>query len=283
MKRLRISVVSAAALLVIACSNPEADWTKAQTQHTEAAYQAFLERHPDSEWASKAQAELDVIRDRHDWEKARTVDAIEAYNNYLLAHPVGAYLGEARQRIHELEIEEAWAAAQSAGSRVALEDFIIRYADTAQAAEARTALSKLVPRGAAAPAPRAVVKAGTVKPATTVAAPTASPAVKNPVTGKSALAHIAPAAGQAKKPAAKLPAGDYRIQFGAFSTAAKANSEKARIEKRFGSTLGALTVKPAATSGDLHRLQSAAMTADAARTTCRELKGSGQDCLVVRR
>lgn len=281
MKGLRIGVISAAALLAVACSNPEADWTKAQAQHTEDAYQAFLEQHPDSEWASSAQAEIDVIRDRQDWEKARTVDAIEAYNSYLLAHPIGAYLGEARQRIYELETEAAWAAAKSAGSRVALEDFIIRYADTVQAAEARAELSKLAPRSYAAPASRTVVRAEAVKPAATVAAPATSPPVKKPVTGKTGLAHIAPAAGQAKKAAPKLPAGDYRIQFGAFSTAAKAGSEKARLEKRFGSTLGALTVQPAATSSGLHRVQSTAMTADAARSTCQKLKSSGQDCMVV--
>lgn len=283
MKGLRIGMASAAALLVVACSNPEADWTKAQAQHTEAAYQAFLERHPDSEWASRARAEIDVIGDRRDWEKARTVDAIEAYNNYLLARPVGAYLGEARQRIYELETEEAWAAAQSAGSRVALEDFIIRYADTAQAEQARAELAKLAPRGTAAPPPRTVVKAGTVKPAATDKAVAASPPVRKHVTGKTALAQIAPAAGGAKKAAVKPPAGDYRIQFGAFSTAAKANSEKTRLETRFGATLGALTVKPAATSGELHRLQSATMTADAARSACQKFKGAGQDCLVVHR
>ena len=278
MKGLRIGVVSAAVLLVIACSNPEADWTKAQAQHTEESYQDFLDRHPDSEWSRRAQAEIDVIRDRRDLEKARTVDAIEAYNNYLLAHPVGAYLGEARQRIYELETEEAWAAAKNAGSRVALEDFIIRYADTAQAAEARTALAKLAPPPAVPPATPAAVK-----PAATVAAPAASSPIKKTATGKTALVHIAPAAGEAKKAAAKLPAGDYRIQFGAFSTAVKATSEKARLEQRFGSTLGALTVKPAATSGDLHRLQSTAMTADAARSACQKLKSTGQDCMVVRR
>lgn len=279
MNALRISVVCTAWLLVVACSNPEADWAKAQAENTRAAYEAFLERHPDSEWSRKAQAEIDVIGDRQAWEKAQAVDAIEAYNSYLLAHPVGAYIGSARQRIYELETEAAWAAAQAAGSRIALEDFIIRYADTAQAEQARARLTAL------APSPRI--------PPPAASAVTATPRMEKSLMAPAIrMARIAPAAGNATGTPAKSTAGpanpvsavnDYRIQLGAFSAAATARNEKVRLEQRFGSTLGTLTVKPAAADGDLHRVQSTAMTETAARSACRKLKDSGQACMVVQR
>jgi cell division septation protein DedD len=278
MNALRICVVSTACLLVVACSNPETDWAKAQAENTQAAYEDFLERHPDSEWSRRAQAEIDVIGDRRAWEKAQTADAVEAYNSYLLTQPVGAYIGAARQRIYELETEAAWAAAQAAGSRIALEDFIIRYADTAQAEQARARLTEL-----ASPPPAFPPAATTV---------TRTPRTETPRTEKTRLARIAPAAGNATKAAPKSPVGtegpagtggNYRIQFGAFSTAATAQSEKARLEKKFGSTLGTLAVKTATTGSDLHRVQSTAMTEAAARSGCQKFKSSGQDCMIVRR
>lgn len=258
MKTWRLAAALAALALVSACNNPEADWQKAQAENTEAAYQAFLEKNPEGEWAQKAQAELDAIKDRRDWENAQTSDAIEAYNSYLLAHPTGEHMGEARQRIAELETEAAWAAAQAASTKEAFEDFLIRYADAPQAEQARSALAALAPPPPPPPPP---------------------PEPKAKAAPKAAKA--APA-----KPAAKTaapPKGDYQVQLGAFSDAAKAQSEKARMEKRYHSIVGSLSVQKPAGGDKLYRVKTSAMSESAARSACQKLKGSGQDCMVVRR
>jgi cell division septation protein DedD len=253
MKTLRLAVAAVAMAIVSACSNPEADWEKTEAEHTEAAYQAFLDKYPEGEWAQKAQAQLDAIRDTRDWEHAQTSDAIEAYNNYLLAHPTGAYMGEARQRITELETEAAWAVAQGAGTREAIEDFLVRYPDSPQAEQARTQLAAMSPPPPPPPEP---------KPAATKAKPTTKPAPAK---------------------AAALPTGGYRVQVGAFSSREKAQSEKSRVEKRYGNVVGTLSIENPAGADRVWRVKSAGLTEAAARSACQKLKSSGQECVVVKR
>lgn len=250
MNVVRLVAALLAMLAIVACSNPESDWQKAEIENTEAAYQAFLENYPDGEWGEKAQAQLDAIKDSRDWENAQTADAIEAYNNYLLAHPTGAHMGEARQRIGELETESAWSAAQTAGTREALEDFLLRYADTPQAEQARSQLAALTPPPPPPPAPKPVAKKAPAKPATS---------------------------------AASIPKGNYQLQLGAFSSLSKAQSEQARIEKRFKATTGALIIQKPASGEQLYRVKSGGMAEAAARSACQKLKSAGQDCMVVRR
>jgi cell division septation protein DedD len=250
MKTLRLTVAAAALAVIAGCSNPEADWQKAEAQNTEAAYQAFLDKHPEGEWAQKAQAQLDAIKDTRDWENAQTSDAIEAYNNYLLAHPTGAYMGEARQRITELETEAAWRDAQAAGTKESLEDFLVRYADSPQAEQARTQLAAMSPPPPPTPEPNS-----------------AAPAKK-------------PASGTAKSASATPPKGAWRVQMGAFSTRDKAQAEKSRIEKRFSNITGPLSISSPSGADKLHRVRTAGMTESAARAACRKLRSSGQDCMV---
>ncbi|MCK6371971.1 MAG: SPOR domain-containing protein [Gammaproteobacteria bacterium] len=245
----RSVVVTVAVALVSACSNPEADWQQAEAENTEAAYQAFLDQHPDGEWAQRAQAELDAIKDQREWAAAQTLDTIEAYNNYLLAHPTGRHMGEARQRIAELETEASWQAAAAAGTKEALEDFLLRYADAPQAEQARNQLAAL-----SAPAPAPAPKSAP-KPATKTAP---------------------------QKPLA-LPKGNFMVQLGAFSTLAKAESEKARMEKRHHALLGSLVVQKPSGNDTVYRIRSSAMAESAARSACQRLKAAGQDCVVVRR
>jgi hypothetical protein len=249
MKTWQLASAAAVFALLAACADPEADWARAAAENTEAAWQAFIEKHPDGEWAQRAQAELDTIKDTQDWENARATDAIEAYNNYLLAHPTGAHMGEARQRIAELETDAAWSAASTAGTREALEEFLTRYADAPQAEQARAQLAALAPPAPPAPPP---------KPA---------PAKKTPP-GKSAPARVA---------------GDWQVQLGAYSALDKAQAEKTRMEKSYHNLLGTLSIQKPTGGDSLYRVKSSGMTEATARSACQKLKGSGQDCMVVRR
>ena len=244
MKIVRLIVAAAALALVFACSSPERDWQKAQKENTEAAFQAFLEKHPEGEWAQKAQAQLDAIKDTRDWENAQTSDAVAAYNNYLLAHPTGAHMGEARQRVTDLQTAAAWSAAQAAGTREALEQFLMQHADAPQAEQARSQLAALAPP----PPPETKTK-------------TKSPG----------------------KTAAKAPTGDYHVQLGAFSSQDKAKTEQASLEKRFHNLVGSLVVQKPSGSDHLYRVKTAGMTEAAARSACQKLKDAGQECVVARR
>lgn len=257
MKTTKWLAAAAVLALVAACANPEADWQRAQAENSEAAWQAFLEKHPKGEWAQKAQAELDAIKDQRDWDSALATDTIEAYNSYLLAHPTGRHMGESRQRIAELETSAAWDSAVAAGTREALEDFLVRYADAPQAEQAR---SQLAAMAAPPPAPAA--------PPKQASQPKAAPK---------------PAARAASQKAVAPAKGDYQVQLGAFSTLAKARSEKARLEKRHHALLGTLAIQNPSGGDQVYRVRTSAMAETAARSACEKLKGSGQDCVVVRR
>jgi cell division septation protein DedD len=248
MTTLRLAVAAAALLALFACANPEADWQQAEMENTEAAYLAFLEKHPEGEWAQRAQTQLEALKDAQDWQHAQTADLVEAYNSYLLGHPAGAHMGEARQRVTELEQQAAWDFAQQAGSKVALEDFVTRFPDAPQADQARSQIAAL-----AAPPPQPAPK------------PAAKPARQT--VAKSAAA----------------PKGKYQVQLGAFSSLDKARSEKGRVEDRYGATIGAVTIQNPTGAESLYRLKTTGMPESTARSTCQKLKNSGQECMVVQR
>ena len=250
MKTWRLAVAAAALAMVAACSNPEADWKKAEAENTEAAFQAFLQKHPEGEWAQKAQSQLDALKDTKDWENAQSSDAIEGYNNYLLGHPTGTHMGEARQRVTDLETEAAWRTAQTAGTREALEDFLIKYADAPQAEQARAQLAALTPP----PAP-----------------PKPEPKVAQKQSGKPVNS------------VAAIPKGDYQVQLGAFSTLDKAQTEKAAMEKKYHNLVGSLSIQKPSGADKVYRVKTVGMSESAARSACQKLKGSGQDCMVVQK
>jgi cell division septation protein DedD len=263
MKILRHAVAAAVLLALFGCANPEADWQKAEVENTEAAYQAFIEKYPDGEWAAKAQAQLEALKDAKDWENAQTADTVEAYDNYLIAHPAGVHMGEARQRIGELELEAAWSAAQQTGTKEALEDFVSRYPDAPQAEQARSQIAALNPPPPPPPPPKPKV----------VAKPAAKSAKKPAATTSSATPGGSVTEGQ-----------NYQVQLGAFSSMDKARSEKTRLEKAYGRTIGTLLIQQPINNDGLYRLKSSGSMAESvARSACKRLQGAGEACMVVKR
>lgn len=256
MKVWQLATAVAAMALITACSNPEADWNKARADGSETAYQAFLDRHPDGDWANKARAELDIIRDERDWESAQISDAIQSYNSYLLAHPTGVHMGEARQRITELETQAAWESAWAAGTPEAMEEFLIRYGDSPQAEQARRRIAELgqPPKTVQESPPRAAGPASSAA-ATSQRSTPAKPPVR--------------------------ASGNHQVQVGAFSSADKAERARTDIEKRHYGIVGSLSVEKPSGNDTIYRVKSSRMSEEAARSTCAALKRAGQDCMVV--
>ena len=85
--------------LLISCSTAKKDWDAAQQLDTISSYQQFIEKHPESEHANKAQYRIKAIK----WQEVKTIDTIEAYTEYLSHNPSGSYSTEAKKRIEELE------------------------------------------------------------------------------------------------------------------------------------------------------------------------------------
>lgn len=92
-----------------------------------------------------------------------------------------------------------------------------------------------------------------------------------------------------KKPATSTQAtassGNTYIQLGAFSDASKASGEWERLQKKYPSELGGLSLhtEPVKTaSGTLTRLQAGKVSAEKAKSICDAIKAKGGNCIVVK-
>ncbi|MCP5339269.1 MAG: SPOR domain-containing protein [Sinobacteraceae bacterium] len=245
-----LPVLCAALLALAACARDAGDWKSAQTEDTQEAYEAFLARHPDSQFAPLAKVRAMQLLEEHDWAEATQADTPEAYQGFIVRHPDGKWTPEARIRI---------------------ENFKLMAATTANAADApgvpaAPATSTVAPPASAAVAPR---------PAAT------SPA---PAPTRSAAPAVAPPAprGAGAATASNAAAG-HRVQLGAFSSTAKAEAEWARLRSRFPllQPLEPQITAVETRNGRLFRLQAGVADAAEAGRLCERLKAGGQACLVV--
>lgn len=107
------SPVVAAALLVLlalgGCARDGRDWRSAQQADTQEAYDAFLAKHPASEFAPKAKERAGQFVEERDWASATTSDSPEAYQSFIGRHPRGKWTQEARIRVENFYVMAATA------------------------------------------------------------------------------------------------------------------------------------------------------------------------------
>lgn len=145
MKKTSIGFYAACAVAVMlsACSSPNADWNKASAANTVAAYQGFLEHHPDDPRAQQARNRIDALKDGQAWDSAKSAATIEAYQQYLRQYPDGAHATDAQSGITALKESSAWQSAQTAGTASAYQAFLQNYPNAPQAGQAQTQINKL--------------------------------------------------------------------------------------------------------------------------------------------
>lgn len=130
-------------MALAACSSPNADWNKASAQNTVAAYQAFIQRHPDDARVQQARNRIDTLKDRQAWDAAKSAGTVEGYQQYLQQYPDGAHAADAQSGITTLKQSGAWQSAQSAGTVSAYQAFLQNYPNAPQAGEAQAQIDKL--------------------------------------------------------------------------------------------------------------------------------------------
>jgi SPOR domain len=135
------AIVAAGAL--VACSSAQQDWNKASGQNTLAAYQEFLNQHPNSDFAGQAQSRITALRDDQAWTQAQNTNTAEAFRQYLNSQPNGQHAAESRERITAFERADAWKAAEADGKAPALQAFLQKYPQGAEADQARARLEQL--------------------------------------------------------------------------------------------------------------------------------------------
>ena len=113
-----------------------ARWMVAYALGTAEAFQAFLESHPDGEFASQAHSRIRAIEaQRHeprDWETAESVNTAASYEQFLKNHPRGKFAEQAEFRLAGIE-----------DTPDAFESYLARYPRGSLAEEARKRLRVL--------------------------------------------------------------------------------------------------------------------------------------------
>lgn len=213
------------------------------------------------------------------WELAEREDTNQGYLEFLAKYPDGDYADRARTRMEELKELRGWERAQFRDRIDNYQRFLAQYPDSENAAAAERRIFELE-RDEAWTAAQGAGDAQALQSflAEYPDAPQAWEATQ-------LLASMAPAAPE--EPPAPPPErpGNFRLQLGAFRTAAAADSEVHRLAPLFDRTLPGPVriVTPAETGGRFFLLQSAPVNGEEADEACTALQDAGQACLRINR
>jgi hypothetical protein len=136
-----LCVITAGAL--VACSSPNADWQKANQQNTVAAYQQFIQQHPNDARVEQARNRINALNDEQAWSTAQSTNSLDSYQQYLQQEPNGMHAADAQDKVTGLQQAAAWQTAQSSNTAAGYQDFLQKYPNAPQAAQAQDALKQL--------------------------------------------------------------------------------------------------------------------------------------------
>jgi len=247
----RLISITATSLIIIAllagCDTREKDWEAARQADSIAAYEEFLEQHPDGEYTDTARERIAGLRQQEAWDSARDADSVEAYQAFLDEHPDSEQAAQADARISDLKRADRWAQLRNSTEIAQLEAFVRRYRNSEEAAQARERIAQLEAEAEAEAEARARAEA------------------------------------EARAAAEAARQGDYRVQLAAFRSEGPASAGAQRIQERYASLLGDANIEVVAPEqgSSFFRLVTSRLGAEEARSLCGSLKEQGQDCLVV--
>lgn len=91
--------------VAVGCPSPESEWQKAAKANSLAAYEEFLQRHPDSARASEAQERIDQLQRTAEIESAFRAGTIAALERIVEKYPRDPGADRARVKLAELHFE----------------------------------------------------------------------------------------------------------------------------------------------------------------------------------
>jgi putative component of toxin-antitoxin plasmid stabilization module len=98
------------------CASLREQWDDASNTHTIEAYEKFLSKHPDGEYAKRARYRLMELY----YKKARDANTVAAYRQFLNQYPEGEFSKWALDKIVDLQ----WDKAQSSNTIAAYQEFL---------------------------------------------------------------------------------------------------------------------------------------------------------------
>ena len=143
MKKSFLVLCVVAAVALVACSSPNADWQKANQQNTVAAYQQFIQQHPSDARVEQARNRVNALNDEQAWNAAKSANTLDGYQQYLQQNPNGMHAADAQDKVNSLQQDAAWQTAQSTNSAAGYQDFLQKFPNSSHASDAQDALKKL--------------------------------------------------------------------------------------------------------------------------------------------
>jgi len=138
-----INVFTMMVVFLVGCATMDTRWQQANSKNTVEAYEAFLQRYPDSHYVLNAKEKIESLH----WNKAIASNTIQGFERYMKLHSDGRYVGEAKERIESLSVQEREAAEQKAFDRArklnsyaSYTTFLSRYPDGRFTRQAQSAL-----------------------------------------------------------------------------------------------------------------------------------------------
>ncbi|MEM7350472.1 MAG: hypothetical protein AAF657_06675 [Acidobacteriota bacterium] len=116
MKTLRLQALVAALAFVLAGCGQARDWSAARRDGSIAAYERYLELHPEGRFAAEAQAILAEKVEALAWQRAQRQDSVSAYRAYLEAYPEGRFVAESWEGLSRVWRQKALARSLNAES-----------------------------------------------------------------------------------------------------------------------------------------------------------------------
>lgn len=145
--------VAAAIPHLLSCASPATDWEKAQYKNTGSAYDAFIQQHPDSEFAGEARKRLDRVS----FEEAKRDGSAKSFEGYIGKFPEGQFREEASvllaKKLNSIEGYETLLSRYSRGRDAeealqVLEDLYIKKAEKDRTTKAYQSYLARFPGGA---------------------------------------------------------------------------------------------------------------------------------------
>jgi len=143
MNRKWLLITLSAVALVAACSSAENDWNEATAANTVAAYETYLQKHPDGNHRVEADARITKLNESDAWNQATQANTVQSYQDYLQKKPEGEHAQQAREALESIQRANDWSQAKQAGTSAALEDFLKKHDKGTEADQARQQLATM--------------------------------------------------------------------------------------------------------------------------------------------
>jgi outer membrane protein assembly factor BamD (BamD/ComL family) len=119
------------------CATDKGLWHKAQKENTIQAYNDYLAKYPQGDFADKVRERRDYLIELQAYRRANQINSLETYRDFLKEFPDGYFADIVRDRKIEALEDEAWRQTEQAGTVEAIDSFLLefpngRYEDKAQ-------------------------------------------------------------------------------------------------------------------------------------------------------